>query len=126
MDELDSHGISWKYYSDVGGGSPSPSKPGLWNPLPAFESFKINQSRLNNVVNNSQFLSDLADGKLASVSWVIPNNVESEHAPYDVVVREHYIVNLVNAVTQSRYWNSTAIFITWDDYGGWYDHVPPP
>jgi len=123
MDELDSRGISWKYYVD---GAKGYTTPGLWNPLPAFESFKTNQTRLQNLAPNDQFLTDLANGNLASVVWIMPKGGESEHPPSDIVVGEHYVVSLVNAVMQSKYWNSTAIFLTWDDYGGWYDHVPPP
>lgn len=123
MDELDARGISWKYYYN---GPQGYTQEGLWNPLPAFESFKSNQSRFKNLAPNDQFLRDLAAGNLASVVWVMPKNEESEHPPSEITVGEHYIVSLVNAIMQSKYWDSTVIFLTWDDYGGWYDHVPPP
>ncbi len=121
-DELDAKGITWKYYYDQAGYK----TPGLWNPLPLFSSFKDNQSRLNNLASNRQFLNDLNSNNLASVTWIMPMSNESEHPPADVAVGEHYIVRYVNAIMNSQYWNSTAIFITWDDYGGFYDHVPPP
>ncbi len=60
------------------------------------------------------------------MAWVIPKGEESEHPPSDVKVGQQYIVSLINAIMESKYWPSTAIFVTWDDYGGWYDHVPPP
>ncbi len=50
----------------------------------------------------------------------------SEHPPYDISVGEMNTVSIINAIMTSEYWNSTAIFLTWDDYGGWYDHVAPP
>ena len=123
MDELESHGVSWKYYYN---GASGYNKEGLWNPLPGIKSFKDNPSRLANMAPNGRFLQDLQNGSLASVVWVMPLSDESEHPPANVDVGEHYIVNLVNAVMQSKYWSSSAIFMTWDDYGGWYDHVAPP
>jgi phospholipase C len=124
MDQLDAHGVSWKYYND---GTNGYTHPGAWNPLPAFQSFKTNASRLKNLAPTAEFVNDVSAGKLSSVSWVIPSGMsESEHPPTDVGVGEHYIVSTINAVMQSPYWNSTAIFVTWDDYGGFYDHVAPP
>jgi phospholipase C len=123
MDELDARGISWKYYTD---GPSGYTQEGVWNPLPAFESFKTNQSRFKNLASNDQFLTDVGAGNLASVVWIVPKDEDSEHPPSDIAVGEHYVVSLVNAIMQSKYWSSTAIFLTWDDYGGWYDHVPPP
>ncbi len=123
MDELDAHGISWKYYNGVKG---TYKTPGAWNPLPAFESFKTNQSRLNNLAPNDEFVNDVANSTLADVVWVMPKPEESEHPPFDVKAGEHGVESLINTVMQSKYWNSTAIFLTWDDWGGWYDHVSPP
>jgi phospholipase C len=124
MDQLDAHGVSWKYYSD---GSNGYATPGEWNPLPAFQSFKTNASRLQNLAPNAEFVNDVSTGKLANVSWMIPSEIsEAEHPPADPSVGEHYVVSTINAVMQSSYWNSTAIFVTWDDYGGFYDHVAPP
>jgi phospholipase C len=116
MDELDANNVSWKFYSSS-----------LMNPLSAFRSFETNASRLQNLAFTTQFVTDVSSGTLPSVSWVMPSSsAESEHPPADVGIGEHYIVSTVNAIMASPYWNSTAIFITWDDYGGWYDHVAPP
>ena len=127
MDQLDAYGVSWKYYNDCPNDY---TNPGPWNPLPAFQSFKTNASRLKNLAPNAEFAHDVPAGKLPSVSWVIQSDTaeekESEHPPADVGVGEHYIVSTINAVMQSRYWNSSAIFVTWDDWGGFYDHVAPP
>lgn len=123
MDQLDSRGVSWKYYN---GNKDDYKEAGYWNPLPAFTSFKNNPSRLNNLAPNSQFLVDLAKGNLAQVTWVIPTEDESDHPTADVGVGQKYLVSTINAIMQSKFWPSTAIFVTWDDYGGWYDHVAPP
>jgi phospholipase C len=123
MDELDAHGVSWRYYYN---GENGYKTPGMWSPLPAFKSFKDNPSRLNNLAPNDEFVADVANGTLANVTWIMPREFESEHPPADIRVGEHYVTSTINAIMQSKYWNSTAIFLTWDDYGGWYDHVPPP
>jgi phospholipase C len=121
VDTLDASKVSWKYYA---GGH---SHLNGWNPLPAFASFKANQSRLNNLAEPVQFYLDLATNKLADVTWIMPWKGESsEHPPYDISIGQASVVSLVNAVMLSSYWNSTAIFLTWDESGGWYDHVPPP
>jgi len=121
VDELNQNHISWKYYA---GGH---SYLNAWNPLPGFNSFKINQSRTKNLAEPSQFYSDLRSNSLPSVVWIMPSSDrESEHPPYDISLGQKNVVSTINAVMNSRYWNSTAIFLTWDEAGGWYDHVPPP
>lgn len=123
MDQLDNRDVSWKYYN---GDKDNYKDAGYWNPLPAFASFKNNPARLNNLAPNDQFLVDLAKGNLAQVVWVIPTEDESDHPTANVEVGQKYLVTAINAIMQSEYWPSTAIFVTWDDYGGWYDHVAPP
>jgi phospholipase C len=79
-----------------------------------------------NSVTAEQFAIDAAAGNLPAVSWVYPPNLQSEH-PYDnVAFGMQWTVEQVNAVVQGGLWNKTAIFINWDDWGGWYDHVTPP
>jgi phospholipase C len=120
-DELEAAHISWKYYA---GGYWALNN---WNPLPAFVSFKGNATMMRGLADSSQFFTDLRNNVLPSVSWIMPETDQSsEHPPYDITVGEKDVVSIVNAVMASPYWNSTAIFITWDDWGGWYDHVPPP
>ncbi|MDV3293188.1 MAG: alkaline phosphatase family protein [Nitrososphaerales archaeon] len=120
-DELDQNHITWKYYA---GGSGALNN---WNPLPAFDSFRSNQTRLDNLAPTEQFDRDVLNSKLPEVSWIMPaTDAASEHAPYNVSEGEHAVVSTINTVMESRYWNSSAIFVTFDDYGGWYDHVAPP
>jgi phospholipase C len=71
-------------------------------------------------------LNDIATGHLADVSWVIPNGADSDHALGNDGSGPSWVASIVNAIGNSRYWSNTAIIITWDDWGGWYDHVPPP
>lgn len=121
MDELDAGKISWKYYA---GGHSSLNN---WNPLPAFASFQSDQTRMLNLAPTQQFVTDVANHDLASVVWMMPaTDQSSEHPPYDISTGEQDVVSLLNAIMASEYWNSTAVFLTWDDYGGWYDHVKPP
>ena len=121
MDELDKKGVTWAYYWEDGNATASYN-----NPLPACSTLQTNQSRINNLLPVDQFVSDVKNGNLASVVWLVPKENESEHAPNDIVAGERYTVSLINAVMESQYWDSSAIFLAWDDYGGWYDHVPPP
>jgi phospholipase C len=113
-DVLENAGISWKYYS-----------PGSILKLIRH----IANSRLLNtrLVDSSQFLSDAVNGRLPAVTWLLPPGDASEHPPEDnTCIGENWTVEVLNAVMQSPQWKSTAIFITWDDFGGLYDHVPPP
>ena len=121
MDELDRKSVTWSYYWEDGSAMASYN-----NPLPACSSLLSNRSRINNLVPVDQFITDVKNGNLASVVWIVPKENESEHAPNDIVAGEHYTTSLINAVMESQYWDSCAIFLAWDDYGGWYDHVPPP
>src|SRR4051812_41680942 len=99
--------------------------PGIFNPLPWFVTVQQNK-QTKNVQDNSNFYTAAANGTLPAVSWVIPNQEVSEHAPALVSVGENYVTGLVNAVMQGTDWNSTAIFLSWDDWGGFYDHLAPP
>jgi phospholipase C len=81
----------------------------------------------DNVVEDEQFVADVADGSLPSVVWLIPDVNESDHPGYGSLCQgENWTVRQINAVMRSPYWSSTAIILTWDDFGGFYDHVPPP
>ena len=84
----------------------------------------------NNVVlattqNSAPVLTDIMNGNLATVSWVIPNGLESDHALSNDGSGPSYVASIVNAIGNSAYWSNTAIILTWDDWGGWYDHVAP-
>jgi phospholipase C len=80
----------------------------------------------NVIIPQTQVLTDIASNQLAAVSWVIPNGATSDHAVQNDGSGPSWVASVVNAIGNSSYWFNTAIIITWDDWGGWYDHVPPP
>jgi phospholipase C len=112
-DSLDSAGISWRYYT-----------PGSYDPLEAINHIR-NTSLWSNVVPDTQFVTDAANGSLPAVSWLVTSDIHSEHPPDSVCNGENWSVQQINAVMQGPLWNSTVIFLTWDDAGGFYDHVAP-
>jgi phospholipase C len=79
-----------------------------------------------NVVPNGRFLVDLKDGTLPRVSWLKPPIALSDHPPESICAGENWTVHVIDKIMRSPYWSSTAIVLTWDDYGGFYDHVSPP
>ncbi len=134
--ELSHANLPWTWYD----GAANPLAPTIWNVLPLFSYFQANPAQLSAHVKNTQvFVSDIQSGKLPAVSWIIPGGWRppsypsvcrgqgtSEHPPARSDCGMDYVAYLVNQVMQSQYWSSSAIIITWDDYGGFYDHVPPP
>jgi phospholipase C len=118
---LGAHQVGWKYYIGM-----DPQAFHLWNPLAGFKSFMSSQELRSHLVSSDQYFRDLRDGTLPAVAWIVPNFDESEHPPADIQVGMWYVTDLVNALMKSPYWQNTALVITWDDYGGFYDHVAPP
>ncbi len=131
-DLLDNEGISWHYYA---------SFPGiLWNgpnaiqhicvpspPIPNATSCSGKTYQQNVIINPAQVLTDIQNNQLASMVWVTPNVYQSDHAG-DPTGNDgpSWVASIVNAIGGSAYWSDTAIILTWDDWGGWYDHVAPP
>jgi phospholipase C len=102
-----------------------PTTPGIWNPLPSFTDVS-QDGQLANIQSLSNFFTAARKGTLPAVSWIDPNGTVSEHPPALVSAGQTYVTGLVNALMQSPDWDSTAIFLSWDDWGGFYDHVVPP
>ncbi len=134
------HGVSWRYYADPYSaptgcegvdepfcvfGSQSITAPYSWNPLASFDTVRQDH-QLDNIQPTNFFFTAAARGNLPAVSWVIPNGPVSEHPPGSVAAGQAWVTSVVNAVMRSSDWSSTAIFLTWDDWGGFYDHVVPP
>ena len=118
VDLLDNAGVSWKYYA--------PSAGSIWTGPNAIYHLRFGSDWTNDVVlNPAQVLTDIANGQLATVSWVIPTGQESDHAGGNKGLGPSWVASVVNAIGQSQYWDNTVILITWDDWGGWYDHVAP-
>jgi phospholipase C len=120
MNELDTAGVSWKYYQETTG-------PGDWNAVDAIDSIWSNPGEMgtNVITPPSQVLTDIANGNLANVVWVTPTRLASDHPKVNDGTGPSWVSSVVNAIGSSKYWNSTAIFIVWDDWGGFYDHVSP-
>ncbi len=99
--------------------------PGIWNPLPAFDTVK-DDKQLGNIQTLDKYIAAAKSGTLPAVSWIVPENAVSEHPPARVSMGQAYVTGLINAAMQGPEWTSTAIFLSWDDWGGFYDHVTPP
>ena len=99
--------------------------PSIMNPLPNFDTVH-EDDQLNHIRPTSEFLASLNDGTLPQVSWIIPENGLSEHPPSSIHAGQTYVTGLINSIMQSPEWDSTVIFLAWDDWGGFYDHVVPP
>jgi phospholipase C len=130
--------VSWRYYiakgdqpdcsSDQMSCPPVPQDaktPSIWNPLPAFQTVQQDK-QVGNVAPLQRFYRDVRHGSLPAVSWLVPAQAVSEHPPALVSAGQTYVTSLINTVMASDEWDSTAIFLCWDDWGGFYDHVQPP
>ena len=136
---LFAHHVSWKYYVQTGVQpdcandsaetcapvQQSAKTPGIWNPLPLFGDVQADH-QLNNITDLNNYYAAAKAGTLPSVSWITPSGPDSEHPPSSVHQGQAYVTSIVNAAMKSPDWNSTAIFLSWDDWGGFYDHVNPP
>ncbi|MFL5732599.1 MAG: phospholipase C [Chloroflexia bacterium] len=133
--------VDWKYYVTsgtepdtedahvIGNATEREQNPHdytLWNPLPAFPKVQNDPDQRGRLVDTSEFYEDAESGNLPQVSWIIPSGAVSEHAPSSVRAGMAYVTGLVNAVMQSPDWNTSVIFLAWDDWGGFYDHAVPP
>jgi phospholipase C len=125
-------GVSWKYYCYTSascqpgtGHRFGPNYPNNWNPLIRFVTV-VDDGQLGLIQDIANLCADAQRGTLPAVSWIIPRPGSSEHPNANVRFGEEYVTELVNLLMQGPEWESTAIFITWDDWGGFYDHVVPP
>jgi phospholipase C len=129
-DLLQTNGVTWRYYT--------PSAGSIWTGPDAIEHI-CQQKNINGtltctgpdwtnsvIIPQSRVLTDLANGQLAQVTWIIPDGTASDHAVANDGSGPSWVASIVDAIGNSPYWANTAIIITWDDWGGWYDHVPPP
>ena len=131
-------GVSWGYYLSDGTApdceddamackptKQSVGSPSIWNPLPGFSDVNADGQR-GNIQSTTAFLSEARAGTLPAVSWVVPSGKVSEHPPNLVSLGQTYVTGLINAIMSGPDWSSTAIFLAWDDWGGFYDSVMPP
>jgi phospholipase C len=124
---LHKNNISWGYYLDHGEQSTTNPNgvPKLWDVMPGFTDVSQDK-QTGNVQPLTSFMAQAQKGTLPAVSWIVPDQQDSEHPSALVSTGQAYVTRIVNAVMQSRDWSSSAIFIAWDDWGGFYDHVVPP
>ncbi len=120
-DRLEAEGLSWRYYA------PDQGQSGyIWSALNAVRHIRLTSLWQQHVVNTTQFVQDAQNGQLPTVSWLVVGSGLSEHPPASVCLGENWTVEQLNAVMSGPDWNSTVVFLTWDDFGGFYDHVAPP
>ena len=135
---LHAYNVSWGYYvatgtqpdcyNDAETCNPHPQNattPQIWNPLPYFDDVHDN-GQVGNVQTLDNFYAAVGNGTLPAVSWLIPNGTTSEHPPGRVSDGQSYVTHVINKLMNSPLWDNTAIFLAWDDWGGFYDHVVPP
>jgi phospholipase C len=126
MDRLEAAGLSWTFYA--GDGTKGPNSGYSWQICPTFAEC-LNSSQHDHVVPEDRVLQDGANGALPNFSIVLPNSATgqtSQHNNQSMAFGDNYIGQVVSAIENGPDWNSTAIFITYDDCGCFYDHVPPP
>jgi phospholipase C len=114
-DRLRVAGVAWRYYIDVGGGV-----------FATIRHLRNSPTWPKNISTTAQLVIDAETGNLPAMSWVIPPYQASEHSPNNICDGENWTVSTLNALMQGPAWNSTVVFITYDDFGGFYDHVAPP
>lgn len=120
-DSLQNIGVSWKFYAP-----PAGQVGHNFSTLDAINHIRNSPLWTTNIAPYTQFASDAANGNLPAVSWLV-NGTQNDHPKGSAVCNsENWAVNQINAIMQGPDWNTTAIFMTWDDFGGFYDHVPPP
>jgi phospholipase C len=129
-DRLEAANVSWRFYAPVSG-----QIGYIWTVLDAIGHIRLTSLWDTRVLPYQQFLDDATSGDLPAVSWLIPDWAVSDHPTrpipggpptLSVCEGENWTVRNINAIMQGPNWPTTAIVLTWDDFGGFYDHVPPP
>jgi len=125
-DELDDAGLSWKFYTSWYD-TPSSGFGAVWSAYQAVNHIYNGPDWKKDVITpQKQFFYDIAKGKLANFTWITPICANSDHPNCQGGYGPSWVAALVNAIGESKFWDSTAIFVQWDDWGGLYDPVPPP
>ncbi|MGB8150531.1 MAG: alkaline phosphatase family protein [Candidatus Cybelea sp.] len=129
-DLLDAKSVSWKFYAVrvyPYTNCPKCQGAGIWSAFDAIKAVRYSSEWKDNVTrSNLDIFTDISNKKLPSVSWITPNGPNSDHPATGGDTGPSWVASIVNAVGKSPYWDSTAVVILWDDWGGFYDHVAPP
>ena len=121
-DLLDEKGVTWRYYAPADGADNF-----SLSAYQAIRHIRFGKDWQDNVISpQTRVLTDIQNGELAQVTWIVPDLAHSDHPGSGSKEGPDWVASIVNAIGKSPYWNSTVIFISWDDWGGWYDHVDPP
>ncbi len=121
-DLMDQRGMSWRFYAPAVGSSGA-----IWSAFESFSRIRNGREWTDNVVSpETRVLTDISAGQLAQVTWIVPTGANSDHPGSYSGNGPNWVTSIVDTIGSSPFWNNTAIFITWDDWGGWYDHVVPP
>ncbi|HEX3532266.1 MAG TPA: alkaline phosphatase family protein [Thermoanaerobaculia bacterium] len=120
-DEIEAAGLDWRYYAPAVGTSGY-----IWSALNAISHIRNVPAEWAKVVPYTQFITDATAGTLPAVSWLTFPGECSDHAPNSVCEGENYTVQVLNALMQGPDWCTSAAFVVWDDFGGFYDHMSPP
>lgn len=120
-DEADKSHISWHYYA-----APPRTRGYIWATFDAIKHIRFGKDWAQSDIPDRRFASDVSRGRLAAITWLTTDWTHSDHPPASECVGENWTVRQINAIARSKFWSSTAIVLTWDDFGGFYDHVPPP
>jgi phospholipase C len=141
VDSLDAANVDWTYYvtternldpedgqvvASLDTPIRRPTDFSYFNPLPALRGVRTDPTQLVRLVDTADFYQDARYGRLAAVSWIAPSAELSEHPPHSIRRGMAYVTGLVNAIMEGPDWNTTAIFISYDEWGGFYDHASPP
>jgi phospholipase C len=123
-DELDAKHLSWRYYAPTW----TSAFGGIWSAFQAVNHIFNGPEWSTNVISpETTILTDVPAGTLANVTWVVPDLANSDHPNLEGPSGgPSWVASIVNAIGTSKFWNSTVVFVLWDDWGGWYDHVAPP
>ncbi|HEV3310846.1 MAG TPA: alkaline phosphatase family protein [Chloroflexota bacterium] len=120
-DEANAARVSWKYYAPGRG-----TFGYIWSSFDAIRHIRRSPQWRTNVVPTSRFMADVKHGRLPAISWLTTNLPTSDHPPTSICIGQNWVAAQIDALATSKYWKNTAIVLTWDDFGGFYDHVPPP
>ncbi len=122
-DLLDARQVSWRYYTPAAGNFAG----NLWNAFDAIAAVRHGSEWSTNVISpETDVFTDIKRDTLPAVSWIVPDYQNSDHPGDSSDTGPSWVAQVVNAIGESPAWNSTAIILLWDDWGGWYDHVAPP
>jgi phospholipase C len=121
-ERLSQAGVSWKVYD----GRTDPGSFSALDPFCGFSAVMKSRALRSRLQTNAALFRDLRSGHLPQVAWIFPNAEESEHPMTDIRVGMWYVTAVANALMKSPYWKTTVLVVSWDEYGGFYDHVAPP